>query len=77
MPSDFRCERRAKWSYFSRAKRVRLKTTDEVNAPLVGAAVLQQALKFWAVRGFRALAFLFEALEDFVALAMAIVLART
>jgi hypothetical protein len=34
MPSDFRCDRSAKWSYFSRANRVRLKTTTKWTLPL-------------------------------------------
>jgi hypothetical protein len=34
MPSDCRCERSAKWSYFSRAKRVRLNTTTKCTRPL-------------------------------------------
>src|SRR3989449_2459349 len=35
IPSDFRWARSAKWSYFSRAKRVRLKTTTNWTRPLV------------------------------------------
>jgi hypothetical protein len=34
MPSDCRCERSAKWSYLSRAKRVRLSTTTKCTPPL-------------------------------------------
>ena len=34
MPSDFRCARSAKWSYFSRAIRVRLYTTTKWTLPL-------------------------------------------
>src|SRR5829696_9096928 len=34
MPSDCRCERRAKWSYLSRAKRVKLNTTTKWTRPL-------------------------------------------
>ena len=34
MPSDCRCERSAKWSYLSRAKRVRLNTTTKCTRPL-------------------------------------------
>jgi hypothetical protein len=47
-----------------------------MHAALVGAAVLQQALKLRTVRRLRALTFLLEALEDLVALATAIFLAR-
>ena len=34
MPSDCRCERNARWSYLSRAKRVRLNTTTKCTRPL-------------------------------------------
>jgi len=34
MPSDCRCERSAKWSHLSRAKRVRLNTTTKCTRPL-------------------------------------------
>ncbi len=34
MPSDFRSERNAKWSYLSRANRVRLNTTTKCTRPL-------------------------------------------
>jgi len=34
MPSDCRCERSAKWSHLSRAKRVRLHTTTKCTRPL-------------------------------------------
>jgi hypothetical protein len=34
MPSDCRCERSAKWSYLSRAKRVRLKHDTKCTRPL-------------------------------------------
>jgi hypothetical protein len=53
-----------------------LYTTTKLNLALVRAAVLQQCLKLAAVRGLGALAFLVEALEDFVALTAAILLAR-
>ena len=52
----------AKWSYFSRANRVRLYTTTKWTLPY-GAAVLEKTLKLAAVRRLRALAFFVEALE--------------
>jgi hypothetical protein len=58
MPSDCRCERSAKWSYLSRAKRVRLKHDHEMHAALVQSTVREQVLKLAAIRGLDALAFL-------------------
>jgi hypothetical protein len=40
MPSDCRCERSAKWSYLSRAKRVRLNTTTKCTRPLFSRLAL-------------------------------------
>src|SRR6058998_3576483 len=74
IPSDFNRARNAKWSYFSRANRVRLYTMTKYLA-LVGAAKVQQLLQFGAVRGLRALAFLPEPFDDFVSLAPAVLLA--
>ena len=48
---------------------------DEVHAALVQATVREQALELTAVRRLCALAFLVEAFEDFVALAVAVLLA--
>jgi hypothetical protein len=49
----------------------------EVNLALVRPAVLQEVLELAAVRGLGAVAFFVEALEDFVALATAVLLAGT
>jgi hypothetical protein len=57
IPSDLRWARSAKWSYFSRANRVRLKDDHELDGALVLAAELQQLLELGAIGGFRALAF--------------------
>ena len=75
MPSDFRCERSAKWSYLSRAKRVRLNTTTKCTLPLLRPAVREQSLQLGAVRSLRALAFFLESLEDLEAFAAAVLLA--
>ena len=56
IPSDWRWARSAKWSYFSRAKRVRL-YDHEVDPALARPAVLQQRLELGPVGRLRALAF--------------------
>src|SRR3954468_3092854 len=75
IPSDFRCARSAKWSYLSRANRVRLKTTTNWTVSFVRPAELQQFLEFGAVGGLRALPFLAESREDVEGQALAVVLA--
>src|SRR6266545_7774538 len=63
MPSDCRCDRSAKWSYLSRAKRVRLNTTTKWTRPLFNRQLREQVLKLAAIGGLGALAFLVEAFE--------------
>jgi hypothetical protein len=63
MPSDFRCERSAKWSYLS-VKTGQVKDNQEVHLALVMPAVRKHFLKFASVRSFRAFSFFLEALED-------------
>jgi hypothetical protein len=63
MPSEFRCARSAKWSYFSRANHVRL-DDHVVDLTLVRAAVLQQRLELAAIRSLGAPALFVEAFEN-------------
>ena len=77
MPSDCRCERSAKWSYLSRAKRVRLNTTTKWSLPLCVRQNVQHPAQLGAVRGLRALALFLEAREDLEPFAAAVLLAGT
>lgn len=74
MPSDFKCARSAKWSYFSRANRVRLYSTTKWTLPL---CVRQYLSSFWSsVRSVvLALAFFLEAVQHLEAFAAAVFLA--
>src|SRR5262245_51728183 len=75
IPSDCRCDRSAKWSYLSLAKRVRLNTTTKCTRPLFSRQEREQVLELAAICRLRALAFLVEPFEDFVSLAAAVLLA--
>src|SRR5882672_1161567 len=68
-------ERSAKWSYLSRAERVRLNTTTKWTRPLLRRQYVSRLWELAAVRGLGALAFFVEAFDNLVAL-VAVLLAR-
>jgi len=74
IPSDFRCARSAKSSYFSRANRVRLKTTTNCTLPLLMRQYWQELLELCPIRRLRTLAFFAESGKDVEAVALAVLL---
>ena len=75
MPSDCSSERSAKWSYLSRANRVRLKTTTKWTRPLLVRQNVSSFCSSRAVRGLRALALFLESRQDVEPFAAAVLLA--
>ena len=77
MPSDFRCDRSAKWSYFFAREPCEVEDNNEVNLALVRPAVLEEPLQLRTVGRLCAFAFFPEPLENLVPLPAAVLLART